>query len=162
MTTSFLSFFRPYRYALLFAGISIILIISQSCQKWVTPENKQATSEWGGDDSVDDDHHYNGQNCMNCHYSEGRGEGWFTVAGTVFGNPGDGVVRIYRDPNLAPVAEIQMDAFGNFYTTNALDFSGGLYVMIEDQNGQQKFMGDKITTGQCNLCHGVTTEQLSF
>lgn len=152
---------RNVQLFVLFGAVCIFLI-TFGCQKWVRPDNTPQISKHGDDDSVDDDHMYNGYNCMNCHYSEGRGEGWFTAAGTINGNPGNGFVRIYKDFNQSPIAVLEVDVHGNFYTTNDIDFNGGLFVDMVDANGQVEQMNGKIFNGQCNLCHGVSTGSLNF
>lgn len=111
--------------------------------------------------------HKNGNNCMNCHKSGGRGEGWFTLAGTVSSSAGNSVysitaVKLYKGPiNEGNVAEIvEVDGNGNFYTTEAIDFADGLYVAID--GNQEVGMSSKITTGACNSCHGSTTDALNI
>ena len=99
---------------------------------------------------------------MNCHYTEGQGEGWLTVAGTVLGPSTTGTAQIYSDFGQAPIATIEVDAEGNFYTTEAVDFTNGMNVSIKNDNGVEYQMIDKIYTGQCNLCHGVTTSKLAY
>ncbi len=142
--------------------IASIAFVAVRCQKWVRPDNSPQISKHGGDDSVDADHMYNGYNCMNCHYTEGRGEGWFFVAGTINGNPGNGLVRLYKDFNQTPVATLEVDVHGNFYTTDEIDFSSGLFVDMVDASGQVKQMTGKISNGQCSLCHGVSTSSLNY
>jgi hypothetical protein len=99
---------------------------------------------------------------MNFHYSEGRGEGWFTLGGNIDGNPGDGIVYLYSDWNLPPVDSIEIDADGYVYTTEDIDFSNGLQVSVVSGAGVEHQMSGKIVNGQCNLCHGVTTTKISF
>ncbi|NRA12029.1 MAG: hypothetical protein HRT57_08770 [Crocinitomicaceae bacterium] len=133
------------------------------CDKWIKPENKTQISTHGDDESIDDDHMFNGENCMNCHYSEGRGEGWFSAAGTVIGNNNNmGTINLYQNFGQAPVASIEVDAVGNFYTTETVDFTNGLNVSIVDDQGIELQMSGKIYSGQCNLCHGIITNPLSY
>ena len=141
---------------------SIIGLTFVRCDKWVTPENETNISSHGDDDSVDGDHQFNGHNCMNCHYTEGRGEGWFSLAGTVTGTNNFGIVNVSEGFAEPPNKTIEVDAEGNFYTTETIDFSNGLYVSIVDDAGNTKSMSGKIYTGQCNLCHGVTTPKLTY
>lgn len=152
----------PFSRLLLLFAIAVLGVSLVRCDKWVKPENETQISKHGDDESVDDDHQFNGQNCMNCHYTEGRGEGWFTLAGSVLGNDTTGLVHVYQDFTQAPFTTIEVDAVGNFYTTDAIDFSNGVNVSIEDDNGNLQIMGAKIFTGQCNLCHGVTTSKLAY
>lgn len=146
-----------FLFGIVALGVSLV-----RCDKFEKPENKTQISEHGSNKSVDDDHQFNGQNCMNCHYSEGRGEGWFTLAGSVLGNNNQAVVHLYDDIAPDPFMNIEVDAVGNFYTTDPIDFSNGVNVSIEDDSGVIHYMGDKIYTGQCNLCHGITTPKLSY
>ena len=149
------------RLLLVFVCLTIGLTFVR-CDKWIQPENETQISTHGDDESIDDDHMFNGQNCMNCHYTEGRGEGWFSLAGTVSGNNSAGLVKLYDGITPSSFKTIEVDAAGNFYTTETIDFSNGLNVSITDDSGVEKFMSAKIYTGQCNLCHGVTTSKLTY
>ncbi len=110
--------------------------------------------------------HKAGQNCMNCHKSGGSGEGWFTVAGTVYDSTKTSIypnatIKLYTSPNGVGVlaATIQVDEKGNFYTTEHIDFSNGLYTLAEG-NLNTMHMNSAITNGECNSCHGVSTEKI--
>ncbi|MEN9522499.1 MAG: hypothetical protein RL065_876 [Bacteroidota bacterium] len=106
--------------------------------------------------------HNNGQNCMTCHVKNGKGagEGWFVVAGSVYKpdqitlneNP---TIHLYTQANGSgtEVAKIEADAFGNFYTTEAIDFAGGLYPAVESASGGMQYMNQVTRTGACNGCH---------
>jgi len=111
--------------------------------------------------------HNTGKNCMNCHKSGGNGEGLFIVAGSVYQSSltspfPNGTVRLTSSAqntgNL--IKSIEVDALGNFYTTQAIDFGTGLYVSVLGTNGEVKHMSSKITTGQCNNCHGNTVAKI--
>ena len=73
----------------------------------------------------DDESHNMGQNCLNCHKSGGSGEGWFSLAGTVYDSlktatlP-NSTVKLYSGPNGTGslIGIIEVDGLGNFYTTN--------------------------------------------
>ena len=54
---------------------------------------------------------------------------------------------------------INGDAKGNFYTTETIDFGSGLYPVLQGNNSTNK-MSSSITTGQCNSCHGVSTDKI--
>ena len=143
--------------------------ISQSCKKeknttsenQTESNNKTNVSSFGSVKS-----HNMGQNCMNCHKSGGTGEGWFNVAGTVYDSlktntyP-NATVRLYTGPNATGILKYtgQVDAKGNFHTTEIVDFTGGLYPSIQGSLSIQH-MSSSITTGQCNSCHGVSTSKL--
>lgn len=111
--------------------------------------------------------HNMGQNCMKCHKSGGEGKGWFQAAGTVYHSNGtttnpNAIVRLYTEPNGGGelVATIEVDKKGNFYTTEDIDFSAGLYPQLEGMNNT-KYMSVPTITGACNSCHGVTEAKLT-
>lgn len=113
-----------------------------------------------------DDSHKAGQDCMTCHVSGGSGEGWFTVAGTVYDEAQTSVypnatVKIYSEPNGNGnlIATIEVDENGNFYTTEAINFGDGLYTLVEG-NSSTQHMITSITTGRCNSCHGSVTDKI--
>ncbi len=144
---------------ILFAVLSIMII--QSCEKDEENENETKVSSYSSDES-----HNNGKNCMTCHVSGGDGEGWFIVAASVYDetktNPYPGAtVKLYTEPNGSGTlkATIEVDKKGNFYTTASLDFGSGLYPAVEG-NSTTKYMNSKISNGQCNSCHGVTTDKI--
>jgi hypothetical protein len=104
---------------------------------------------------------------MSCHQSGGSGEGWFTVAGTVYDSTKttpfpNATVVFFTGPlgtgNL--VLEIEVDGLGNFYTTESIDFGNGSYVLVTGHQ-ETKHMNSKISTGQCNSCHGAITDRIS-
>ncbi len=135
-------------------------ILFTACEK--ENENETKISQNNTDES-----HNLGQNCMNCHVSGGNGEGWFTVAGSLYDKSKlnaypNGSVKLSTGPKGSGtlVNVIEIDRKGNFYTTQTIDFGDGLYVGVYGTNGEQKFMSSKITTGECNSCHGNTTDKL--
>lgn len=140
-------------------------------------ENETVISEHGEDES-----HKMGENCMRCHYSEGEAEGWFTTAGTVYsegaGGSGGGDdddddkdgasfadmevwISTLPDAQGDILQKIEVDDLGNFYTTEAIDYSRPRYVVVKIGNEIEE-MHQPIYHGQCNLCHGVTDEILEF
>lgn len=137
--------------ALLLCGTVIF-----GCQKFQKPELDTLISTHGDDES-----HNNGQNCMDCHYSEGWAEGVFTLAGTCTGNTNNATFILSMNPNGSnPILEVEVDQLGNAYTTEGIDFAGGLYTGVRSANGQLDMMEDPILHGQCNLCHGTALEGL--
>jgi hypothetical protein len=133
------------------------------------------------DDDDDDDHdgedetvissfgetesHNTGEDCMLCHRDGGGGEGWFAVAGTVYETDGvtpytsNAVVELYTDPGGGGtrVERIEVDGRGNFFTTEPVDFTGGLYArVIGDVSTEDMFQ--VVTQGRCNGCHNGTDE----
>ena len=140
--------------ALLLSGI----ILFQSCEK---EENETKISSYNEDES-----HRAGENCVSCHTSGGSGEGWFTIAGTVYDSlktstfP-NSTVRLFTGPNGSGslISTIEVDALGNFYTTENIDFGNGLYTSVEG-NLYVTHMNSIITSGQCNGCHGENTDRI--
>lgn len=135
---------------------SVFLFVS-SCEK----ENEVNISAYNSTKS-----HNMGQNCMNCHKQGGRGEGWFQVAGTVYDSTQtstykNATVHLYTLPNGGGSLKyvIEVDGKGNFYTTNTIDFSTPLYPVVVG-NLATKMMSSSITSGQCNSCHGVSTNKI--
>ncbi len=138
-------------------------IMMQSCKKDNKNENNNETniSASGGHES-----HNMSQNCMNCHKQGGEGKGWFNAAGTAYDSlltstyPNI-IVRLYTGPDGTGTLKntIYGDANGNFFTTEAIDFSAGLYPSVSG-NSTTKYMGSAISMGQCNSCHGVSTGKI--
>lgn len=140
--------------------ISVLLL--QSCQK----DDEGGESEQKVSTHNEKESHNMGINCMNCHKSGGSGEGIFNIAGTVYndlktGTYANATVKLFTEPNETGLLKytVQVDAFGNFYTTENIDFGTGLYPSIEG-NSSTTNMASSITTGQCNSCHGISTDRI--
>ena len=110
--------------------------------------------------------HNMGKNCMECHIQGGGGEGWFTVAGTVYDslktNPyPDATILLFTEPDTtgSVIHTIEGDGKGNFYTTEPVSFGNGLYPAVRG-SGPIRMMSISITTGKCNSCHGQSTERI--
>jgi mono/diheme cytochrome c family protein len=135
-----------------------ITLFFAACEK----ENETKISSHNSNES-----HNTSQNCMNCHKSGGKGEGWFNVAGSVYKTD---LISIYPNADVKLSSEpqgagtifntIEVDRNGNFYTTESVNFDGGLYVSVIGTNGEEVFMDSKITHGKCNSCHGSSTEKI--
>ncbi|MGD8567852.1 MAG: hypothetical protein PVJ39_07175 [Gammaproteobacteria bacterium] len=106
-----------------------------------------------------------GRNCMECHYT-GNNPYVYSVAGTVYQLNDfntvypDATINFYSGPNGTGtlVGTMEVDANGNFYTTDTMDFSTGVYPAIEGTAGEPPiYMGNFITHGECNSCHGNST-----
>lgn len=135
-----------------------IFMITQSCQK----NDETNISSHNSDES-----HNMGQNCMVCHKADGKGQGAFVAAGTVYDSlftatRKNGTVRLYSGPNQTGTlrATIQVDARGNFYTTESIDFTGGVYPVVTGSSGDIHYMIATISMGECNSCHGVTNDKI--
>lgn len=103
---------------------------------------------------------------MNCHVPGGGGDGLFSVAGTVYEESlnsvlPNAIVRLYEsdDPGETPIAVIEVDGRGNFYTTETIDFGEGLFTSAEGPT-RELFMESSITSGSCNSCHGSNTDRI--
>ncbi|MFI5150339.1 MAG: hypothetical protein ACHQRM_11450 [Bacteroidia bacterium] len=140
------------------AFLASLFIVLQSCTK--NKENDIKISDNGGHS------HHAGENCMNCHKQGGPGDGWFTVAGTAYdsisGNTVSGTtVYLYTARNGRGILKhtLNGDGSGNFYTTENVDFSSGLYPVVKGPNGI-RYMTTSITMGQCNNCHGISSPKI--
>lgn len=144
---------------ILFIGITI-LGSTLSCKKEGNCDEKNI-SEAGNDES-----HNFGMNCMQCHKSDGEGEGCFSVAGSVSNTSlaaplTSGTVKLYTAANGGGTLKhtIQIDSKGNFHTTESIDYTG-LYAAITGPGGTTNYMSSSLTNGACNTCHGVSTSKL--
>ena len=138
---------------------SLLMIVLLSCGK--EGENEQKVSANGTSRS-----HHTGQDCMSCHSNGGSGEGWFTIAGSVYDNAkisayANTTVNLSTGINGTGTIKYTIwgDASGNFYTTENIDFGSGLYVSVKG-TAAPKYMTAAITNGKCNSCHGVSTDKI--
>jgi hypothetical protein len=105
------------------------------------------------------DSHNASSNCANCHKQWGSGPGYFTASGTIYDSFQNNqypntFIRFYTGPNGTGNLKytIKGDKFGNFYTTETMDFSGGLYVSVQGINAA-KHMSTPLYMAECNSCH---------
>lgn len=154
---------KKYQLLNLAIGAAISMMVVSACQKIKDNKNKKEVniSAHGGDES-----HNMGQNCMSCHSKGGDGEGWFNAAGTVYDSTQSQTVpnttiRLYSGPKGSGtlVHTVYGDQLGNFHTTEGIDFGSGLYPVVEGPNGT-KYMSSTISSGECNSCHGVSTNKI--
>lgn len=143
----------------LLINLSIALSVT-SCKK-NSKCNEENISSSGSDES-----HNFGQNCLECHKSGGKGEGCFTVAGSVSNSSltsplSSGTVRFFTAPNGGGTLmhSVDIDAKGNFHTTESFEVSG-LYPAITGSNGITHYMSTSLSSGACNSCHGPSTTKL--
>lgn len=143
---------------LLFGLLSFII---SSCKNKVDNETKISSNN-------SDESHNNGQNCMNCHKQGGPGEGWFNLAGSVYKDDlstpfPKGTIYLYTGPNGSGTlkATVEVDQKGNFYTTEKVDYTGGLFPVFKTANNNQQFMSSSVTTGACNSCHGSSQDRIN-
>ena len=141
-------------FSALFLMLTFVML---SCED----ENETKISTYNDDES-----HNAGQNCMDCHTPGGEGEGWFEVAGTVYDSTRtntypNATVKFYSGPNGTGTLHytLQVDARGNFYTTEDMKAPGGLYVAVQGDH-QTNYMQSILPSRNCNSCHGVETERI--
>jgi hypothetical protein len=141
---------------------SIVLLPLNSCEK----EDEEGCGETNISYSGESESHNKGQNCMNCHRDGGGGEGCFNAAGTVYdttmlNSVGSGKVEFFTLPDGQGELKhtIQIDAKGNFFTTENVVFEG-LYPVVTGPSGVKNYMGTPLTSGACNSCHGVSTDRI--
>jgi mono/diheme cytochrome c family protein len=125
-------------------------------------ENETKISAYGDMES-----HHVGDNCLSCHRSGGSGEGWFTVAGTVY-QPDlttpypDATVRLHTgaDGTGTLAITVEVDGRGNFYTTRPVDWGTGLYASVSSASDTSAML-QVVSSGACNSCHdGVSTARI--
>lgn len=151
----------PRRWSVAGSLFAVIAMMSvNACKHGVCKDG--GTSSHGSDRS-----HNMGQNCQSCHHPDGPGEVCWQVAGTAYdsisGNTSPNVtVRLYTQPNEG--GELRMtlegDGYGNFYTSQDPGTASGLFPTVTTANGHTSRMQERITTGACNSCHGVTTARI--
>lgn len=153
---------KPFIYIYLF----LILFVFTGCELDEIAEkgdNETKISVAGENES-----HRPGENCMNYHYTAGKGEGWFSVAGTLYNDSlgssvkTSGTIQLFTGPNGSGMnlGSIEVDQNVNFYTTVKVDFSHGLYPSVSNNSGIAFFKSTPVKTGQCNLCHGTIKGKL--
>lgn len=103
-------------------------------------------------------------NCLSCHYQGGQGEGVFSMGGTVYDSTKtqiytDATIYLYTEANGTGtlVDSLQTDAYGHFYTTKNIDFSQGIFPVIQGKTGYRNSMPISTTTGACYSCHGTSS-----
>ena len=133
--------------------ITLISILFYGCEKFDESENKNKISRYDSSES-----HEDGTNCMSCHYTEGKGEGWFTLNG----NFQKSTVELTKQKDSVSLIKVEVDRLGNFYTTKAIDFTNGLYTGVRSSSGIIVYKEEKIFSGQCNLCHGTNVKNLNI
>jgi hypothetical protein len=139
------------------AIISVFALFLTSCGHEEEDSPDVAISSNGSKSS-----HNTGQNCLNCHQS--GNEYIFSTAGTVYQQqnltaPLANVKIVFHDgPNASGnlIYSIEVDALGNFYTTDAIAWENGLYVSVEVP-GQAitSSMSFTVNEGACGRCHAI-------
>lgn len=142
---------------LLFSMVFTFSLIS--CNK---DENKTLISKHNGTES-----HKAREDCTQCHRSGGEGPGIFTVAGSVYKEDlasalPNVTVELFSALEGATglVYSIEVDAKGNFYTTDPLDLSSGYDTWVIGTDQLKYTMEAEITSGSCNSCHGSSVDRI--
>jgi hypothetical protein len=132
-----------------------------------TSDDESGENEIKISQNFQNESHNNGLDCMTCHKPGGAGEGQFSVAGSVYdltktNDYPNAKIQLFTGPNGTGdlVKTIEVDGLGNFYTTEIIDLSVGLYPLVEGSSGNQQSMQSATTNGKCNSCHGVTIEKI--
>ena len=145
-----------------------ILILFLSAVFIGCEENGHSENEQNISKNFDDDSHKTGKNCMECHVKGENGEGWFSIAGTVYDslqtsiNP-NGLIKLYTTPANPDdlIATIEVDALGNFFTTEPVNLENGLFVSVFNPSGKSKAMISPVYSGSCNSCHdGISIDRI--
>jgi len=103
--------------------------------------------------------HHMGDSCTTCHQAKGPGKGRFTLAGTLYAANGaratGGKVTLRAAPGGPALHTIDVDAFGNFYTTRDVGLDkASLFVAVEAADGTKgASMPFPTLSGACNHCH---------
>jgi hypothetical protein len=103
--------------------------------------------------------HHMGESCTTCHQAKGPGRGRFTLAGTLYEANGvrvtGGKVSLRAAPNGPDLHVIEVDEFGNFYTTRDVGLDkASLFVAVEALDGSKRAaMPFPTLSGACNHCH---------
>jgi hypothetical protein len=147
-----------------FGRTLMLVVILVSCENDESGEEKFMSSNYNGKES-----HNTGQDCMSCHKSGGKGEGIFTVAGTIYNNNRsasypNATVKLYTGANGTGtlVKTIEVDGKGNFYTTEEINFGSGLYTTVTGTTGSVSKMATTLSSGQCNSCHNSVSDKIGI
>ena len=147
----------PRKNILIFLIVLLQLLLSVGCGS-----NEDDDDDGGSKISLHNtnDSHNSGQACLNCHNAGGSNQYQFRLAGTVYNLTETAVypnttIFLYTSANAAGslVATVEVDARGNFYTTQSIDWgNSGLYPVVESNQGT-RFMSTPTSSGNCNGCH---------
>ncbi len=147
------------------ALIGIIVFFQWSMNSGCNHAKDGACAEDNISEHNSDKSHNMGQNCMSCHTIGGEGEGCFKAAGTAYNESQNSTVanvtvRLYKGENGSGeiVATLFGDDLGNFYTTEDIDYSAGLFPGISRNGSDFEYMESKIYQGACNSCHGISQD----
>lgn len=146
--------------------VAIILVVAGIIFTWACGK-KYSSSRHGENKS-----HYQGGRCVTCHTPGSNAKNLITVGGTVYDEvraqpQKKALVKLYTEPKAQGklIATLQTDEQGNFYSTQRIDFSKGLFPTLLGTPGVKddiKHMSRRVFTGDCNGCHGLFEESLGI
>lgn len=151
------------RYLIILILAIVFMPVLIGCEKDNHSENELKISK-----NYDDESHKTGKNCMECHVKGENGEGWFSIAGTVYDslqtttNP-NGLIKLFTSPGNPDdlISTIEVDALGNFFTTETVNLENGLFVSVFNSSGKSKSMISPVYSGLCNSCHdGISIDRI--
>lgn len=142
---------KLFRY---FFSLIFLIIAFQACENENAEPDESKISTFGSTES-----HNNGLDCISCHVQGGDGKGWFTLAGSIYDSTltrpyANATIQLYteRQGGGAVAYTVEVDALGNFYTTEPIDFGAGLFPAAVG-NLETKYMQTSISAAGCNECH---------
>jgi hypothetical protein len=153
---------KNIKYLFVTLLLSITIFLSQSCED----NSHEGCGETNISHFNDDNSHNNGKDCMTCHTDGGEGEGCFVISGSVYDSMKTSALpnvtlKLYTQVNGTGQLKytVQGDKNGNFFTTDNINY-GGLFPTITGSSGEIHYMSTALTKGNCNSCHGVSTDKL--
>ena len=143
---------------LIFACLASAYIIT-SCQHTFDCGNEKKTSTVSGKS------HNAGKDGVSCHAPGGKGEGCFSIAGTVYDKTGNiaptATIQFYTAANGGGLlkATVPVNTSGSFYSSESMV---GYYPAVVSKTGVKTFMSTPIALGGggCALCHGNSTDKI--
>lgn len=139
-------------------AIGVLVGLSAFCRK---KDNEVQDSDNGQSPVVSSataTSHYSGKNCMSCH--NGTDAFAFSIAGTLYDSTKTnvyvgGTIEIYTGVNGQGtlIVSLVSDKNGNFYTTEQVNLSSGVYPSAKNMHGMMMHMPQPTTSGACNSCH---------
>jgi len=145
---------RKRFFTFFFFVFGIMLFVSCSDNYSTSPDNLMISF------NDEEKSHRHGENCMDCHSTGQSEKHEFNIAGSVFTDNGEspvvnGLVKFYEEPKGEGrlVYAVEIDAKGNFFSTEGIEVEEGVYPAIESTTGNMYFMLTEVETGACSNCH---------
>lgn len=148
--------------------LAVIAFFAVACSHYDDLQKNIEQSKNGDDES-----HNQGRDCMQCHKAGGEAgkfesDKWWNIGGTVYSANGivptvNGKLYLYTQPNGQGELKyaFEIDALGNVYTNQIIDFRPGLYPYVVSATGGTAAMNSILPHGKCNSCHGITTDRIT-